>query len=139
MKNSTQNVLLREVGDIHVHGICNRYENRYDEILEKYITREQFSREISSLNDFLQKNIPSSDYVKYGCFFCFCTFGLSFVPLCIGLKSFDNKVEEYIENLNYKYSAAGLKWSLERDDTHIKNNPLSYLIISVPRDKKTKS
>jgi hypothetical protein len=116
--SSTRLAVLQPVGEVFVNGLASSYDDDFpvDSPLEAYVTREEFAKAMTKINEALLDHwpcLPCTSFA-YGC--CVCTLGLSFYCATSQVQEAESRVQLQLRRINAQsnFAGRGVEWRLVR-------------------------
>uniref|UniRef100_A0AAV1UPH2 Golgin subfamily A member 7/ERF4 domain-containing protein n=1 Tax=Peronospora matthiolae TaxID=2874970 RepID=A0AAV1UPH2_9STRA len=109
---------LKPTGEVFVNGLSSSYDDEFptSERLVELMTREDFAKAVSSINDALIDHWPCLPCKGFGYGCCICTLGLSLYCAASQVREAERRLQLQLRRLNdqKKFKDKGIQWRLAR-------------------------
>jgi hypothetical protein len=110
--------VLKPTGEVFVTGLASSYDDEFpdDARLAALLTREDFSKAMSTINDALMDHWPCLPCKGFGYGCCVCTLGLSLYCAATQVQEAERRLQLQLRRLNdqKKFKSRGIRWRLEK-------------------------
>ncbi|GMF27342.1 unnamed protein product [Phytophthora lilii] len=110
--------VLKPMGEVFVNGLASSYDDEFpsSERLAALMTREDFAKAVSTINDALMDHWPCMPCKGFGYGCCVCTLGLSLYCAVTQVQEAESRLQLQLRRMNdlKKFKDKGIQWRLER-------------------------